>query len=42
LRESGGDVRTTIEKLRLPRKTFYDKLKRHGITRAAFEAGDAG
>ncbi|SHF10244.1 two-component system, NtrC family, C4-dicarboxylate transport response regulator DctD [Kaistia soli DSM 19436] len=42
LRESGGDVRTTIERLRLPRKTFYDKLKRHGITRAAFEPGDPG
>ena len=27
----GGDARSTIEALGLPRKTFYDKLKRHGI-----------
>jgi two-component system C4-dicarboxylate transport response regulator DctD len=26
-----GDVRTALEALRIPRKTFYDKLKRHGI-----------
>ncbi len=38
LRETGGDVRATIERLNLPRKTFYDKLKRHGITRADFSA----
>ncbi len=39
LRETGGDVKATIERLQLPRKTFYDKLKRHGITRADFSAG---
>ena len=33
----GGDVRSTIEALGLPRKTFYDKLKRHGIWRDDFE-----
>ncbi len=38
LRETGGDVKATIERLNLPRKTFYDKLKRHGITRADFSA----
>ena len=29
--------RATIEALGLPRKTFYDKLKRHGIQRSDFE-----
>lgn len=38
LRHHGGDVRTTIEALGIPRKTFYDKLKRHGIQRADFDA----
>ncbi|MGH6860343.1 MAG: sigma-54 interaction domain-containing protein, partial [Phyllobacterium sp.] len=28
-----GDVRSTIESLGIPRKTFYDKLQRHGIER---------
>ena len=41
LRETGGDVRETLRRLDLPRKTFYDKLKRHGITRAAFKDGTA-
>ncbi len=40
LRETGGDVRRTIEALGIPRKTFYDKLQRHGINRADFEKGD--
>ncbi|WP_420014335.1 sigma-54-dependent transcriptional regulator [Teichococcus deserti] len=26
-----GDVRTALEALKIPRKTFYDKLKRYGI-----------
>ena len=33
----GGDVRATIDALGVPRKTFYDKLKRHGIRRGDFE-----
>ncbi|WAJ31379.1 sigma-54-dependent transcriptional regulator [Antarcticirhabdus aurantiaca] len=33
LTDNGGDVRSTIEALGIPRKTFYDKLKRHGIER---------
>lgn len=37
LQESRGDVRATLERLRIPRKTFYDKLARHGIDRAAYE-----
>ena len=32
-----GDVRGTLEALRIPRKTFYDKLARYGISRAAYE-----
>jgi len=31
-----GSVGATIEALGLPRKTFYDKLKKHGITRAEY------
>lgn len=37
LRLNQGDVQLTIQALGLPRKTFYDKLKRHGINRADFE-----
>lgn len=32
----GGDVRSTIEQLGIARKTFYDKLNRHGINRADY------
>ncbi|MDI7862032.1 sigma-54 dependent transcriptional regulator [Rhizobiaceae bacterium n13] len=32
----GGDVKETIEALGIPRKTFYDKLQRHGISRGDF------
>lgn len=31
-----GDVRAALETLGIPRKTFYDKLARHGIDRAAY------
>ncbi len=31
-----GDVRSTLETLGIPRKTFYDKLQRHGIERADY------
>jgi two-component system C4-dicarboxylate transport response regulator DctD len=31
LRAAGGDVRGALALLRIPRKTFYDKLARHGI-----------
>lgn len=31
-----GDVRSTIEALGIPRKTFYDKLQRHSIDRADY------
>ncbi|MFP5078102.1 sigma-54-dependent transcriptional regulator [Rhizobium sp. YIM 134829] len=40
LKETGGDVRRTIEALGIPRKTFYDKLQRHGIVRSAFRDPD--
>ncbi|NKM72440.1 sigma-54-dependent transcriptional regulator [Rhizobium laguerreae] len=36
LSANGGDVRRTIEALGIPRKTFYDKLQRHGITRGGY------
>lgn len=34
-----GDVRSVIAKLDLPRKTFYDKVKRLGIDLASFKSG---
>ena len=37
LAAQGGDVRATIEALGVPRKTFYDKLKRYGIRRIDFD-----
>ncbi|MDR6635631.1 two-component system C4-dicarboxylate transport response regulator DctD [Phyllobacterium sp. 1468] len=36
LRANHGDVRSTLETLGIPRKTFYDKLQRHGIDRADY------
>ncbi|MBM3091298.1 response regulator [Ensifer sp. T173] len=36
LRAQHGDVKATIEALGIPRKTFYDKLQRHGINRADY------
>jgi len=36
LGRNDGDVRRTIEALGIPRKTFYDKLRRHGIVRSDF------
>jgi two-component system C4-dicarboxylate transport response regulator DctD len=37
LRDHDGDIRRVLEALQLPRKTFYDKLKRHGISRADYD-----
>ncbi|MCD0506051.1 sigma-54-dependent transcriptional regulator [Bordetella petrii] len=31
-----GDIKATLQDLGLPRKTFYDKLQRHGIDRQAY------
>lgn len=39
LRDHGGDVRGAIDALGVPRKTFYDKLKRYGITASDFRNG---
>ncbi|MBB3233811.1 sigma-54-dependent transcriptional regulator [Phyllobacterium endophyticum] len=36
LSANNGDVRSTIETLGIPRKTFYDKLQRHGIDRSDY------
>ncbi|MBX4955522.1 sigma-54-dependent transcriptional regulator [Rhizobium lentis] len=39
LTANDGDVRRTIEALGIPRKTFYDKLQRHGISRGGYIKG---
>ena len=31
LASAGGDIATTLALLRIPRKTLYDKIARHGI-----------
>lgn len=31
LARHGGDIQAVIDELQLPRKTFYDKLQRHGL-----------
>lgn len=36
LQRCNGDVRSTIDRLGIARKTFYDKLNRHGISRADY------
>ncbi len=38
LRENGGEARMAAAKLCLPRKTFYERLARHGIVAADFRA----
>jgi two-component system C4-dicarboxylate transport response regulator DctD len=37
LRDHDGNLQRVLEALQLPRKTFYDKLKRHGILRADYD-----
>jgi two-component system C4-dicarboxylate transport response regulator DctD len=32
----GGDVRSALEVLKVPRKTFYDKIERHGLDLARY------
>ena len=39
LRATGGSVNESLELLRIPRKTFYDKIARHGIDLDSFRAG---
>ncbi|MBB6408496.1 sigma-54-dependent transcriptional regulator [Mesorhizobium sangaii] len=39
LRDHSGDVRSAIDALGVPRKTFYDKLKRYGIAASEFRNG---
>lgn len=36
-----GDIKSTLEALGIPRKTFYDKLQRHGIDRQEYTGGGA-
>ena len=42
LAAAGGDVRTAVKALGIPRKTFYDKLVRHGINLAEFRPPRSG
>lgn len=42
LERHNGDIRATIEQLGIARKTFYDKLSRHGISRADYVRDDSG
>ncbi|AMD50423.1 Fis family transcriptional regulator [Bordetella holmesii F627] len=37
-----GEVKATMAALGLPRKTFYDKLQRHGIDRQDYASADSG
>lgn len=39
LEANQGDVQATVATLGIPRKTFYDKLRRHGIDQAAYRPG---
>ncbi|WP_420343577.1 sigma-54-dependent transcriptional regulator [Paenirhodobacter sp.] len=39
LRQAQGNATLAMERLKLPRKTFYDKLSRHGIVPRDFRAG---
>lgn len=40
LTATAGDVRATLEILRIPRKTFYDKVERHGLDLERFRQRD--
>lgn len=39
LRETSGDMVEVQRRLKIPRKTLYDKLARHGLKASAFRAG---
>jgi two-component system C4-dicarboxylate transport response regulator DctD len=41
LRRARGNVVRTAEALGLPRKTLYDKLKRHGLDPETYRAPDS-
>ncbi|ODR88573.1 sigma-54-dependent transcriptional regulator [Sinorhizobium alkalisoli] len=41
LTANNGDVKETLLALGIPRKTFYDKLQRHGINRANYAGRDS-
>ena len=40
LEEVQGDVRSALERLGIPRKTFYDKVARHGLSLDAFRRAE--
>jgi two-component system C4-dicarboxylate transport response regulator DctD len=35
-----GDVKAVLEELQLPRRTFNEKMQRHGLTREMFLGGN--
>jgi two-component system C4-dicarboxylate transport response regulator DctD len=37
----GGDVRSALDVLKVPRKTFYDKVERHGLDLAHYRTKSA-
>ncbi|MGQ3040814.1 MAG: sigma-54-dependent transcriptional regulator [Brevundimonas sp.] len=39
LEQAAGDIGAVMDSLRLPRKTLYDKLRRHGLKPADYRAG---
>lgn len=41
LRQAEGNATQAMARLKLPRKTFYDKLNRHGIRPSDFRAADS-
>ena len=38
LEQAAGDIPSVMDSLRLPRKTLYDKLRRHGLKPADYRA----
>ncbi|WP_375056015.1 sigma-54-dependent transcriptional regulator [Zobellella sp. DQSA1] len=38
LARHGGSIKDTLESLRLPRKTLYDKMKKHGLDKNDYKA----
>lgn len=42
LAATGGDIRETMAALSLPRKTFHDKMSRHGIAPRPYRGGQEG
>ncbi len=39
LARHGGSIKDTLESLQLPRKTLYDKMKKHGLDKSDYRGG---